>query len=746
MSDRDLVALSDDLPKEDPWRDDRLGFRPFAERLSKVIIGLRAPNGYVIGLHGEWGSGKSTALNFVTAFLEKHNDATSADAERIHVIEFRPWIVSGHQDLVAAFFKVLSESLASTKANWAHRQVNRALRLARVSADPLLDAVATVAVTVDPSAGVASKAVATVAKKSVGGMIDTFLEGPSLQTAYEDLRKRLGESGKRFLVTVDDLDRLQDDEIRSIMQMVKTVGRLPNVVYLLAYDREIVWRALDGERERGGPKFAEKIVQQEIELPRPSKEVLLSMLDAELGFLPDARPDDLRWHYIVQDGIRRWVRYPRDALRLANAVKFAWPALAGEIDAQDLLAMEGLRLFDAAAFDWIRWNRDFLFSEGRFLLSDEQHREAAVKNLQDCLPERTRDEVMSVLSALFPSKSQLFQGAGASNEGQGEVVKRRGVGSAAGYDAYFALHPSADAIPKTEIDGLMGRLEDEGAIANALQNYAARTDKQGHPMIGELLEELRFRFQGREPATPTQPLLDALFRTGDQILGIERKGGLFELSPRSQLAALVAELLRLWGPEDAGEYLKTAFEKSTSPAFTAAMFSDRARELGLMKTNSRPPPLITRAGLDALGPTLLRLIESAAENGSLANAPFYWDIARSWNLLGAAGKAKGWLSTGMEGSAAFLAKVTLGFVMYSPTTSGREYSMSELPDKDLYDLNVVLAACTKHLGGQDLDEDQRKRISVVAQAIEQTLADQANTNAAKLSEGGAQSPGGTPGS
>src|SRR5438067_96089 len=65
--------------------DDLLGFAPFAERLSKVITRQNAPNGYVIGLHGEWGSGKSTALNFVSAFLKKHNDATEAEKERIQI-------------------------------------------------------------------------------------------------------------------------------------------------------------------------------------------------------------------------------------------------------------------------------------------------------------------------------------------------------------------------------------------------------------------------------------------------------------------------------------------------------------------------------------------------------------------------------------------------------------------------------------------------------------------------------------
>ena len=41
----DELTLSDDAPKENPWLEDLLGFRPFAERLSRVILNARAPNG-----------------------------------------------------------------------------------------------------------------------------------------------------------------------------------------------------------------------------------------------------------------------------------------------------------------------------------------------------------------------------------------------------------------------------------------------------------------------------------------------------------------------------------------------------------------------------------------------------------------------------------------------------------------------------------------------------------------------------
>src|SRR5262245_52930161 len=95
MSSEEAYDLGDDLPKQNPWQEDRLGFKPFAERLAKVITTLSAPNGYVIGLHGEWGSGKSTAINFVREFLKKHNQEMSQAKDAITLVDFQPWIVAG---------------------------------------------------------------------------------------------------------------------------------------------------------------------------------------------------------------------------------------------------------------------------------------------------------------------------------------------------------------------------------------------------------------------------------------------------------------------------------------------------------------------------------------------------------------------------------------------------------------------------------------------------------------------------
>jgi hypothetical protein len=96
-----------------------------------------------------------------------------------------------------------------------------------------------------PIAGAVKSAV-TGALSLGSNMIDTR----SIDAMIEDLSVHLSAVECRFLIIVDDLDRLQPAELRQILTLVKTFGNLPNVTHLLAYDREIVNAALGGSASR----------------------------------------------------------------------------------------------------------------------------------------------------------------------------------------------------------------------------------------------------------------------------------------------------------------------------------------------------------------------------------------------------------------------------------------------------------------------------------------------------------------
>jgi len=123
-----MQKLSADTPKQNPWRDDKLGYAPFSKRLADTILNLRAPEGFVVGLSGPWGSGKTTALNFAKAHIEKHNQETIRSSEKVLVVDFEPWLFSGHTDLISAFFQVLAESLPDEGDQYKWKKTFRKIR------------------------------------------------------------------------------------------------------------------------------------------------------------------------------------------------------------------------------------------------------------------------------------------------------------------------------------------------------------------------------------------------------------------------------------------------------------------------------------------------------------------------------------------------------------------------------------------------------------------------------------------
>lgn len=78
--------MDGDKPLTRP-EDDRLGFAPVAQHLAGAIVGLPATAGFVFGIEGRWGSGKSTLIALTKTALQ------SRDADAPETIDFSPWLV-----------------------------------------------------------------------------------------------------------------------------------------------------------------------------------------------------------------------------------------------------------------------------------------------------------------------------------------------------------------------------------------------------------------------------------------------------------------------------------------------------------------------------------------------------------------------------------------------------------------------------------------------------------------------------
>ncbi|MDD3654710.1 MAG: P-loop NTPase fold protein [Desulfotomaculaceae bacterium] len=61
------------------------------------------------------------------------------------------------------------------------------------------------------------------------------------------------------------MDRLSTDEIVSIFRVIKAVANFPRTSYLIAFDKDVVVRALKRVQRVPGDNYLEKIIQEKLE-------------------------------------------------------------------------------------------------------------------------------------------------------------------------------------------------------------------------------------------------------------------------------------------------------------------------------------------------------------------------------------------------------------------------------------------------------------------------------------------------
>lgn len=323
------VSHRPDRPIADP-ADDRLGRDGFVARLARALVTPDGrASGVVVGLTGPWGSGKSSLINLLNAEIQKQHASAV-------VVRFDPWLVSGRDDVITQFFAELLATInAVGTANGRHGDALRDLgaKLAGYAKD-LMPAAALFSMV--PGAGAAA---AGVAKAT-----ETLLtRDRSLAAQHRELTAMLDGVMVPIVVLIDELDRVEDAEVRAVAQLVRAVADFPGISYLLAYDRPRVVEALGGGQEERGSAYLEKIVQLEIPLPLAIGSETRGLFTAEFegaapaGALPANWRSDPRWprfRNIVADGL---LTTPRDSRRVCGMYAVLAPMVAGEVDWLDLL-------------------------------------------------------------------------------------------------------------------------------------------------------------------------------------------------------------------------------------------------------------------------------------------------------------------------------------------------------------------------------------------------------------------------
>jgi predicted KAP-like P-loop ATPase len=584
--------------------NDQYGVTPFAEALAKSILNIEKPIGTTIALNGPWGSGKSSAVNLIRWALKKANDP------RLVVTEFKCWWYRGEEAMALAFLQNLNAVLGSTLKDKVKDLVPK-LGRGVLQAGPIVGP----AIALTPAGPLAGL---------IGGAFDFakrfFPEGDTLEAIFQKLAEVLAEQDRRFLVVIDDLDRLSPDEALAIFRLIKSVGRLPNVMYLVVFDRQLAEKAVGERYPSEGPHFLEKIIQAGFELPPPLPTDLNNAVLASISEICGSPSEDqiVRFMNVFYDVVAPYITSPRHVSRFQNAISVTWPAIAGDVNSADFVALEILRLYEPSLFAAIKSNKHFLCGTRQERDSGGNDQNQFDIFLRE-IPESRRELAMTALQRLFPRLEDMGYGG----EWVSEWSSERRVCVEARFDTYFRLSLSDEVLSARQIDELVENAGDRDFIQAAFREASKVERRTGQSMVPVYLDELTTHGK-RIDKSKVGPLLSALFEIHDEIdQEKDAEKGFIAMAntslryhwfirrlTRDRFAIQERTLVYLKATEAASLGWLVDFVSSASRDYQQREGRQPTREEDCLTTEAALPELVDRT---------LKSIRSAAADGTLLN-------------------------------------------------------------------------------------------------------------------------------
>jgi len=420
--------------------EDRLGRRPFAEALAAEIVAAPASRGYVMGLTGAWGSGKTSILNMTV-------DALGSQAI---VVQFNPWMFSGTEALVSSFFEEVGKQLE--RRDSAFKSIAGKLAKYGHLLSPLASFV---------GAGSAVSAAADV--------IGELASQPSVFEQRQELRSLLEALDSRLVVIVDDVDRLRPQEVLDMVRLVRLVGDFPNTLYLLAFDRGRVEECLgEGNPERGRA-YLEKIVQVTHDVPAARQPDVTAIFLAGLQPLVDTVPtgplDTGDWQNIFAFVVRPLLATPRSVRRLLASLSMTMRLVGDEVALADLIGIEAIRVLQPAMFEAVVSVADDLSAQPTSVGSaGYQHGRSPLDTPVAPLFRVDPSLAQPICQWLFPGARRYIENMHYGPEWEVTWRRKRKIASSAVFRFYLERQLPDSVVPARMVDDALDCLTDRDGL------------------------------------------------------------------------------------------------------------------------------------------------------------------------------------------------------------------------------------------------------------------------------------------
>lgn len=258
---------------DNPVKDvlnDALSTSSYAKALAEFTKECRTP--MTIGIQGEWGSGKTSLLNMMQYIIENEEvkspgrSSSILGTEAYKIIWVNTWehsLLKSAEETLLSIIDEIINAISQIDGSWRAAQ----------KAKSALSLLAKGAMRIGTAAALGKAAAEQIgdAFTSTNSIHTLRL---SLQESIKELIERDKNSIKRFIIFIDDLDRLEPSVAVMILELLKNIFDIENCVFVLAIDYQVVVKGL--KNKFGEPNennewefraFFDKIIQLPFVMP-----------------------------------------------------------------------------------------------------------------------------------------------------------------------------------------------------------------------------------------------------------------------------------------------------------------------------------------------------------------------------------------------------------------------------------------------------------------------------------------------
>lgn len=327
--------LLEDIPLESENEDALEGlYKQTGQKILNIIYKNSFQKAFTVGLNGKWGDGKSSIFNLIKKEIYTKNNEKDTSYKNIKIIDFSPWNSFDSKIIVKDFFNaiadVVDKNYSSDLKDYANQLINNEYN------NDYFQFI-----------------------KSI------FYKDKSLERRFYELNNKIKISGHKLVVFIDDLDRLDKEEIFEVLKLIRKTANFSNFFFIIAYDREYVSNSLLNYNPSVSTEYLDKIINVEINLPYFDKSKLFTFFLEEIDKM-DLGDTVVYFKNTYSKSKEKidfiyWIQNFREVKKILNSIKVLYQIKEYNLSLYDLVNLEILRMKHPILYKILYERKDHLF-------------------------------------------------------------------------------------------------------------------------------------------------------------------------------------------------------------------------------------------------------------------------------------------------------------------------------------------------------------------------------------------------